>query len=101
MDSKSFFDLTILSKSNNLNDGLLYCDLENFLTFEYINFVEHPKFGLTINTCKFNLFLNLDILFLDETIVFLKSVPKITSDPIESHRSINSFLFNFIIFFFY
>ena len=42
----SFFKL---SKLNIFLEGLLNLGFENFLTLEYISFVEHPKLGLTIS----------------------------------------------------
>ena len=50
--SKSFLEAMILSFLNNSKFGSLYFALENCLTFEKINFVEHPKLGLTMNCCK-------------------------------------------------
>ena len=72
----------------------------NFLTPEYIFFVEHPKLGLTNKVLYLGHFVNFLIWLFDFKIELEKFIPNITSDPIELH-SFSIFIFvSFIIFFF-
>ena len=57
----------------------------NFLTPEYIFFVEHPKFGLTNKVLYLGHFVYVLIRSFDFKIELEKFIPSLTSDPIELH----------------